>query len=119
MSEDLKRMALFAMNDHVIMPYDHEQLPMSVDEEDDTVAWLAFESPELGKKCSMIDPSQYVWGQMNGLQYLKFLHERIEVGGEHVLIVNPGTDMQMGMNNEAIVGFLEWLDANPNGLNLF
>jgi hypothetical protein len=56
---------------------------------------------------------------MSGLQYLKFLHERIEAGGTHVLVINPGTDRQMGMDNESIVSFLEWLDKNPNGLQQF
>lgn len=119
MSDDLKRAALFAMNPNIIVPYDHENLPMSVDEEEGVIAWIGFESPELGRQCNVIDPSQFVWGQMNGLQYLKFLHERIEAGGQHLLIVNPGTTRQMGMNHEAIVGFLEWLDKNPRGLEQF
>jgi hypothetical protein len=119
MSEDLKRAALFASNQDIIMPYDHENLPMSVDQEGETVAWIGFESPELGRQCTMIDPSQYVWGQMPGLQYLKFLHERIEAGGQHVLIVNPGTPRQMGLDSDSIVSFLKWLDENPNGLNQF
>jgi hypothetical protein len=119
MSNDLQRAVLFAKSNQIIIPRDHEDLPLSVDEEDGVVAWIAFESPELGQQCQMIDPSAYQWGQMNGLQYFKFLHERIEAGGQHVLVINPGSNRQVGMNNESISEFLEWLDQNPNGLDQF
>ena len=119
MSADISRVGLFALNPGVIVPCDEEDLPANVDQEDDLVCWLAFESPELGRQCSMIDPSQYRWGQISGLQMLKFLHERIETGGRHVLVINPGSNRQMGMDHQAITDFLEWLEKNPEGLNQF
>ncbi len=119
MKKDLQRAVLFAKSDQIIMPRDHEDLPLSIDEEEGVVAWIAFESPELGRQCQMIDPSQFQWGQMNGLSYLKFLHERVEQGGQHLLVINPGSNRQIGMNNEAISEFLKWLEQNPNGLELF
>jgi hypothetical protein len=119
MNEDLKRAALFALNNDIIVPCDEDTLPLSVDEEDGLICWIGFESPELAKACSLIDPKQFKWGQINGLQYLKFLHERIEAGGDHVLVVNPSTERQVGMENSAITGFLEWLEANPEGLRQF
>ena len=117
MNDDLKRAGYFALNPDILVPYDHEDLPLSIDTEGDKVFWIAFESPELGKQSSAFDPSIYKWGQIQGLQMFKFLHERIEAGGEHFFIVNPGTNRQMGLNNQAITDFLTWLDQNPNGLD--
>lgn len=117
MTEDIKRAGYFALNSSIIVPCDEDSLPMSVDHEDDKVFWIAFESPELGKQSSALDPAAYKWGQMQGLQLLKFLFERIEAGGQHFFIVNPGTNRQMGMNNKAIADFLTWLDLNPQGLD--
>ena len=116
MNEDLKRAGLFALNQNIIVPCDDEALPKSVDTEGDKVFWIGFESPELGQQSQALNPADYKWGQINGLQYFKFLFERIEAGGEHFLIVNPGTSRQMGLNNQAISDFLTWVDQNPKGL---
>jgi hypothetical protein len=116
MTEDLKRAGYFALNPNIIVPCDDEDLPLSVDTEGDKVFWVAFESPELGQQSSALDPSAYKWGQIQGLQMLKFLLERVEAGGEHFFIVNPGTNRQMGMNNQSVKDFLTWLDNNPQGL---
>ena len=119
MNEDVKRAALFAMNHSIIVPSDKDSLPLSVDEEEGLICWIGFESTELAQKCSLLNPEQYTWGLIQGLQYLKFLNERIEAGGHHILVVNPSTDRQMGLDNEAIQGFLKWLEAHPNGLSQF
>lgn len=116
--KDLKRVHLFALNEQVILPCDEESLPLSVDTDDKMVFWIAFESPELGQSSTAVDPTYYKWGQMRGMQYLKYLHERIEEGGEHHLIINPGTARQIAMNNDAILNYLNWLDANPNGFDV-
>lgn len=116
MNEDLKRAGLFALNPDIIVPCDDEALPMSVDSEGNKVFWIGFESPQLGQQSSALDPKEFKWGQIGGLQYFKFLFERIEAGGEHFLIVNPGTNRQMGLNNQAITDFLTWIDENPEGL---
>ena len=119
MNQDLRRAVLFALNNDIIVPCDHESLPLSVDEEEGLICWIGFESRELAQQCSLLQPDQYTWGQINGLQYLKFLHERIEVGGEHILLVNPSTERQVGMDTNAISGFLKWLDEHPDGLKRF
>lgn len=116
MSDDLQRAGLFALNNNIIVPCDEDTLPQSVDTEGDKVFWIGFESPELGQQSSALDPKEYKWGQINGLQYFKFLFERIEAGGEHFLIVNPGTPRQMGLNNKAISEFLTYIEKNPQAL---
>lgn len=113
MDQDLKRLIYFAKNDNIILPIDEDTLPLSVDTEQDNIYWIGFESPELGQQSSSLDPTYYQWGQMNGLQYLKFLNERIEAGGKHVLLINPDTDRQIGLNNQSVQDFLFWLTQNP------
>jgi len=117
MNEDLRRVCLWAANPNIIVPCDEEHLPCSVDSEGDLVAWTGFESDELAKQTDAMDPTAHRWGLIGGLQYLKFLHERIEAGGHHVLVMNPGTPRQSALEGESIVSFLEWLEQNPDGLN--
>lgn len=113
MDQDLQRAIAFSHNKDVILPYDEkEHLPVSVDTIDEKIYWIAFESAEIGRTSTAVDPSFYKWGQLSGIQYLKFLHERIVQGGQHHLIINPGTDSQIGMNNESISQFLKWLEEN-------
>ena len=114
MDRDLQRAIAFAEHPDILMPYDEEQLPLSVDSFDGKIYWIAFESPELGRTSSAVNLSLYNWGQMSGLQYLKFLHERIVKGGKHHLIINPGTERQVGMNNESISQFLHWLEEQQH-----
>jgi hypothetical protein len=119
MNEDLRRVCLWAANSNIIVPCDEEDLPCSVDSEGELVAWTGFESEELAKQTDAMDPKEHQWGMIDGLQYLKFLHERIEAGGQHVLVMNPGTDRQSALEGENIVAFLEWLEQNPTGLQQF
>lgn len=115
MSDDLSRAKAFASHEGIIIPCDEEDLPLSVESMEDKVFWIAFESRELGLQSNAVNLSLYHWGQMNGLLILKFLHERIVQGGEHLLIINPGTDRQIGMDNDAIIGFLGLLSETERG----
>jgi hypothetical protein len=115
MSNDYRKLVLFSQNQNILVPCDDESLPLCVDTQDDVNFWIAFESSELGQQSPSLDPSFYQWGQISGIQYMKFLLERIEAGGNHILLVNPDTKLQFGLDNEAVKDFLHWLDEHPHG----
>jgi len=117
--DDLRRVCLWAANPDIIVPCDEDGLPCSVDSEGDLVAWTGFESEELARKTEALDPSAHKWGLIHGLQYLKFLHERVEAGGQHVLVMNPGTQRESALEGASVVSFLKWLEQNPSGLEQF
>jgi hypothetical protein len=116
MNKDINKLILFSQNQNILVPCDEESLPLCVETHDEINFWIGFESSELGQQSPSLDPSFYKWGQISGLQYLKFLHERIEAGGKHILLINPDTKLQFGLDNDALKDFLEWLDKNPQSL---
>lgn len=108
MADDLERLRRLYANEGVITPCDGEALPLSVDQDGEIIYWICFESVELGRQSSVVDPTYYEWGKISGERFMKFLNERIEAGGEHVLIANPGTALQAGLQGKVIVDFLKY-----------
>ncbi len=113
MNKDIRQLVLFAQNKNVIVPCDEESLPLCVDTQNNINFWIGFESSELGQQSPSMDPSFYSWGQISGFQYLKFILERIETGGKHVLLINPDTKLQFGLDNNAVKDFMKWAESNP------
>ncbi len=113
---DLERLLRFARNEGVLVPADGEDHPLRLGEQDGRGYYACFESAELGRTSTALEPASYTWGRISGLKLLEFLAQRAAAGGSPVLILNPGTALQVGLDEAAIRGFLTWLARHPEGI---
>lgn len=103
MSVDEKRLEAFIQNSGIITPCDEEDFPLSVEEDEDSFYWVAFESRDWGLRSRAVNLDLYRWGQLPGYELLKYISTKSGQRKSQVLLLNPGTDAQLAMNEEIIV----------------